>query len=106
MIKSMSVDELKELIDNKEKIILVDCREQDEWDEAHIESAKFIPLSRFKELYEAELKNKDAKIVMQCRSGKRSMQACHFLLENDFTDLSNLEGGILEWAGSGYKVVK
>lgn len=105
MIKSMNVEELKQKIDQGEEIILVDCREQSEWDEAHIPQAIFMPLSTFEEEYE-KLKDKDAQIIMQCRSGKRSLQACMFLQDEDYTDLTNLEGGILDWIEHGYPVIK
>ena len=106
MIGMTNVNELKEWIDNNKDIVLVDCREKDEWDEGHIEQAKFIPLSDFRNQYESELKDKDAKIVLQCRSGKRSLQACQILMQEGFSDLLNLEGGILAWKEQDYPVVK
>ncbi|MDD0854262.1 rhodanese-like domain-containing protein [Halobacteriovorax sp. GB3] len=106
MINSMDVVELKKLIDTNENLLLVDCREQDEWDAGHIKEAKFVPLSRFQELFESELPSKDAKIIMQCRSGKRSMNACMFLMEQGYEDLTNLEGGILAWQENGFEIVK
>ncbi|TNF00840.1 MAG: rhodanese-like domain-containing protein, partial [Deltaproteobacteria bacterium] len=49
MIKSMNVQELKAKMDAGDKIVLVDCREQEEWDESRIPGAIFIPLSTFQE---------------------------------------------------------
>lgn len=102
MIKTMNVDELKKKLDAKENFVLVDCREQDEWDQGHIPGAKFIPLSQFQEQYH-QLKQSD-EIVIQCRSGVRSLKACQFLMENDFENLTNLEGGILDWIEKGYGI--
>lgn len=108
MIKSMNVAELKIKIDNNEDHILIDCREQGEWDEGHIESAVFIPLSDFQNSWQDFLKDadKDRDIVLQCRSGRRSLTACQILLAEGFNSLYNLEGGILDWQDSGYKTVK
>ncbi|EQC47958.1 rhodanese-like domain-containing protein [Bacteriovorax sp. DB6_IX] len=106
MINSMNATELKNLIDNNDEFILVDCREQGEWNEGHIKEAIFIPLSNFQELWGDKLTNKDAKIVMQCRSGKRSLNACMLLMHEGFTNLHNLEGGILDWQANGYEVVQ
>lgn len=106
MIQNMSVIELKEKLDNKEELVLVDCREQGEWDEGHIDQALFIPLSEFKTKWEEELKDKEATIVMQCRSGRRSLNACMLLLEEGFSNLYNLEGGILAWQENGFDVTK
>ncbi|AYF45706.1 MULTISPECIES: rhodanese-like domain-containing protein [Halobacteriovorax] len=104
MINFMEVGELKDLMDKNTDLILVDCREQDEWDAGHIEEAIFIPLSDFANQYANHLKDKSKKIVVQCRSGKRSLNACQFLLEEGFEDLYNLEGGILAWGESGYPI--
>lgn len=91
-------------MDNGEDIVVVDCREQMEWDEGHLPGAIFIPLSEFMSRF-SELKE-DAEIIMQCRSGRRSLTACQILLEHDYEDMANLEGGILDWVAHGYEVVK
>ncbi len=106
MINNANVKELKAWIDNGADITLIDCREQNEWDEGHIKQATFVPLSNFQALFADILKNKDAKIILQCRSGKRSMQACQILMQEGFSDLYNLEGGILAWQEEGFEVTK
>ena len=104
MIDQMNTDELKDKMDKNENFVLVDCREQEEWDEGHIPGAKFMPLSKFDELY-SELKTDD-NIIVYCRSGKRSMKACQFLMENDYENLTNVEGGILDWVNSGFPLTQ
>ena len=106
MIKSMNVTELKNKLDSSENLVLVDCREQGEWDEGRIEGAIFIPLSEFAPKHGEFLKDKNKTVVLQCRSGKRSLSACQQLLAEGFEDLYNLEGGILDWEANGYKVIK
>lgn len=101
-IKSMTVTELKQSLEKGEKLILIDCREQKEWDEAHIPAAKFMPLSGLEDQMN-QLEDKNAPIVFQCRSGKRSMTACKMLEEAGFSDLTNLDGGILAWIEAGYE---
>jgi rhodanese-related sulfurtransferase len=105
MIKECNAITLKEKIDAKEKFILIDCRELAEWNEEHIEGATLIPLSVFPQKYETVLNDKNAQIVLQCRSGARSMNACMFLLSQGFTDLTNLSGGILGWMQKEFPVV-
>lgn len=105
MIKEMDVQELKAKLESGEKFYFIDCRELEEWEEGHIDGAAFLPLSEFPQRYETVLTEKDAKIVMQCRSGKRSMNACMFLLSKGYSDLNNLEGGILAWTQAGYPVI-
>ncbi len=103
MIGSMTVQELKEKLDKGEELLLIDCREQNEWDESHIEAAEFMPLSNFdEEMKKLEETNKEKVIVCQCRSGRRSLTAAMKLQDEGFETLFNLEGGILAWLEAGY----
>jgi rhodanese-related sulfurtransferase len=104
MIKTINVEELKKKLENGEELLLVDCREQEEWNDGHISKAILLPLSEFQDRFK-EL-NQDATIIMQCRSGKRSLNACQILLENDYEDMTNLEGGIMAWIEKGYDITK
>lgn len=45
---------------------------------------------------------KDKNIIIGCRSGKRSMQACMFLKMSGFEHIQNLQGGILGWVEGGF----
>ena len=78
--------------------LLLDVREQNEYDEERIPGAQLLPLSelmaRFDEL------PKDQEIVAQCQSGKRSAQATDFLRAQGY-DVTNMEGGILRWKAEG-----
>ena len=104
MIKSMNVSELKSKIDNNENIVLVDCREQDEWNSGYIKSAILIALSEFAPKHGEILTDKSKTVVVQCRSGRRSLTACQLLLAEGFEDIYNLDGGILEWTSNGFAI--
>ena len=93
----ISVEEVKEKLNNKEAINLVDVREPDERAEFNI-GGHFIPLGQvlaFQTDQIDELKNEE--IICYCRSGKRSMQAALMLETMGFTNVKNLEGGMLAW---------
>jgi rhodanese-related sulfurtransferase len=96
-IPAIDIQEAKKRVDNG--AVLVDVREQHEFDEARIPGSILIPLSQFQQRYE-ELP-KDKELVMQCRSGARSGQATEFLLANGYTDVVNMAGGILAWKEAG-----
>lgn len=86
--------------------VLVDVREIDEFRSGHIKEAIHMPLADIKTMFIDYLKlNPEAyqkKIVMQCRSGKRSMSACEIIASCDTKlDLYNLEGGIMAWNAFG-----
>jgi rhodanese-related sulfurtransferase len=48
---------------------------------------------------------KDKEVVLYCRSGARSYQACMFLAQQGFTNVVNLRGGIISWAQNGLQIV-
>ncbi len=99
-IQNINVNELYNKINSDKTTIIVDCREQEEWDESHVDGFTLIPLSCFEQSLEV-LKDKAQEIHIMCRSGKRSMNACMFLEENGFENLYNVEGGILAWKAAG-----
>ena len=98
-MNTISVSTLKERIANYENIHLLDVREPDERAEFNI-GGTFIPLGQVMTMQVDaldELKNEE--VICYCRSGKRSMQAAMMLETMGFTNVVNLEGGMLAWQG-------
>lgn len=95
-VPEISVEELKARLDRGDKFVLLDVREQFEWDVARIPGAKLIPLgdlaSRMSELDSAD------EIVIHCKSGVRSAKALRDLQKAGFSKLANVTGGILAWS--------
>ncbi len=95
-MNSITVLELKELIDTQKDFQLIDVREKHEYDVCNLEG-ELIPLNTVP--LNIDKISKDKIVVVHCRSGKRSASAISFLEQNhDFSNLYNLEGGILAWA--------
>ena len=103
-INEVDAAELKSMLNNGEKLRLVDVRSEAEFQQGIIEGAEFLPLHvlpmRMNELAG------DEKIVLYCRSGTRSAQACMYLKQNTGIDAINLRGGIIGWYQSGYQIVR
>lgn len=92
----ITVQELKEKMDNQEDFLLLDVRESFEYDMYNI-GAKLIPLG-FVIQSIPELEDfKDKEIVVHCRSGMRSATAKSMLNERGFSNVRNLIGGMLAW---------
>lgn len=81
---------------------LVDVREPVEHAEEHITAAKLIPLGQL-EKRTAEI-DRNAPVVVMCRSGKRGGEALKKLQALGITEARNLEGGILAWKAAGLPV--
>ena len=95
-MNTITVSELKSLIDNNEDFQLIDVREEYEYENANI-NALHIPLGEIPVRHEEILKDK--KVIVHCRSGVRSANAIAFLEQSyGYNNLYNLEGGILAWA--------
>jgi|SRR5476651_1217990 len=94
-MKEVSVQELKEKMDNGEDFQLIDVREDFEYETSNI-GGLLIPLGGI--LIEADKVEKDKPVIVMCRSGKRSAAAIMQLEQQGFTNLYNLKGGILAWA--------
>ena len=75
---------------------LIDVREPHEWEISHIEGARLIPLGELA-AHMSELDSAE-EIVLQCKSGARSMRALELLYTAGFRKLKNLRGGINAWA--------
>ena len=94
LIKTITANVLKQRLENNE-VLLIDVREVVEHAAECIEHACLIPLSEFSL---DKLPSLDKPIVIHCRSGMRSEEACKILLSQDPSlEVYNLEGGILAW---------
>lgn len=79
--------------------LLVDVREQKEWDEARIPGAVLKPMSVVNDWYQ-DLPT-DREVILYCRSGQRSAQIIEALVtQAGMTNVLNLTGGIIAWANS------
>ena len=96
-MKEISVQELKDMMDHNVEFQLIDVREPFEYEVSNLNGVN-IPLSGV--VIESEKISKDIPVILQCRSGKRSAQAVMLLEQEGFTNLANLQGGILAWKES------
>jgi rhodanese-related sulfurtransferase len=92
----ITTQELKERLDNKETLHIIDVREPHEYEEYNI-GAQLIPLGDLPFRMDEIAHLKDEEVIVHCRSGARSNNAKLFLMENGFSNVRNLLGGMLEW---------
>jgi phage shock protein E len=88
----------------RDDVVILDVREQDEWNAGRIPGALFIPMgeipARIQEI------PTDKTVIVQCRSGNRSSQVTDYLLKQGMTNVHNLDGGINAWQAAGLPVEK
>ena len=85
-----------QLINHKSALVL-DVREQGEYDSGHILNSKLVPLGKLRERIGELEKYRDKPILVVCRSGMRSASACALLGKQGFAQVYNLEGGVMAW---------
>lgn len=104
-LSSLAVDldtsDVNSLRENPD-VVLIDVREQYEYDEGHIPGVTLIPLGTIPNRLD-EIPT-DKEVVFVCRSGNRSNQATQFLQQQGFDNVHNMLGGMNAWQEAGYDV--
>ena len=101
-IKEIDAPQLAEWVQDgkSSNLRVIDVRQMQEIAGGTVPKAEAFPLH----LLQAKLHelSQDETVVVVCRSGARSAQACMFLLQNGFSKVFNLRGGMMSWSQSGY----
>jgi phage shock protein E len=92
----ITAEEAWEMMQDGEAYILLDVRTPSEFDEGHIEGAILLPDFEITKKAESVLPDKNARILLYCRSGRRSAEAAKKLIEMGYTKVFDF-GGILDW---------
>ena len=94
---TITAEEVKARIDSGEKINIIDVREPQENTEFNI-GGTLVPLGKIQTMQLDDIEEwKNDEVIVYCRSGNRSGQACLILEMAGFTNVKNLTGGMLEW---------
>ena len=99
----LSVETLNSKISSGQLIVLLDARENEEYNVSHLNSARHCGYDHFNP-ESVKGVNKSAPIVVYCSVGYRSDKIAVKLQEMGFTDVQNLYGGIFDWVNKGYPV--
>ncbi len=83
-------------------VFMLDVREPDEYDAGHIPGITLIPMGEIPDRL-SEIPT-DMPVIVTCRTGNRSGQVVDFLREQGFTNVHNMDGGIVAWQKAGYEV--
>ena len=94
---TITATQLKEMLDNDEKIFLVDVREPNEYEIVSIPGSVLIPKDQFLTGAALEQLPQDRKVVLHCKSGARSAEALAVVKNAGFADAVHVGGGVLAW---------
>ena len=100
--EQITQEHAKNIMDGTEDYILIDARTEEEFATGHIEGAILIPEYEIAARAEKEIPNKNALILVYCRSGRRSKIASEELVKLGYTNVKEF-GGIIDWQ---YEIVE
>ena len=96
-MKTITVEEVKARLDAGEQLNLLDVREPHENADFNIDGI-LLPLGKVQTMQIEDIEGmRDKEVLIYCRSGNRSGQACLILEQMGFTNVSNVVGGMLDW---------
>ncbi len=96
-MKNITVEELKSRMDSGEALHIIDVREPSEYAEFNI-GGKLLPLGQIMGMQLESIDDlRDQELIIHCKAGARSMQACVVLEQAGFTNVVNVAGGMMDW---------
>ena len=102
--KSISVADAAQSIKNG--VLVIDVREQNEYDQAHIENSVLVPLSTVSAEKINEINPQNKTILIHCHAGKRSKVAANIILSQGYAgEILELDEGISAWIELGQKII-
>ena len=104
--KNVSAAEFKGLIDDRADAVLLDVRTSNEVAQGVIKNAVHIDFYDGNFKTELDRLDKSKPVLIYCRSGRRSGIAMSKMRELGFSEIYNLQGGIIEWANAGQELAK
>ncbi|MHB1485759.1 MAG: rhodanese-like domain-containing protein [Saccharofermentanales bacterium] len=102
VFKKISAQDAKAMMEQNKDAIILDVRTLEEFNEGHIKNAVLIPDNEIIAKAESVLTDKNALILVYCRSGRRSALAANDLVTLGYSNVYDF-GGIIDW---GYEIVK
>jgi molybdopterin/thiamine biosynthesis adenylyltransferase/rhodanese-related sulfurtransferase len=84
---------------------LIDVREASEWEQGYLPGARHISKSYIEQQIEGVVPDRDARVILYCAGGIRSLFAAQTLIEMGYTDVASMSGGFQAWKGSGLEFV-
>jgi rhodanese-related sulfurtransferase len=105
-VREVTVDDVKQKLDRNEQFLLVDVREDNEWQNDHLPQAIHLGKGVIERDIEQRVPDINAPIVLYCGGGFRSALAADNLGRMGYTNVLSMDGGIREWREKGYPLTK
>ncbi len=105
LVKETNVQTVINKLDNKEEFVLIDVREDHEWQQGHLPTAIHMGRGIIERDIEKTIPNKNQEIILYCGGGFRSVLSAYNIQKMGYTNVISMDGGVRDWQNSGYKLV-
>jgi len=105
-IREVTIDEVKAKLDRKEKLLLIDVREESEYAADHLPGAVHLGKGIIERDVEARVPDQNTPMVLYCGGGFRSALAADNLQKMGYTQVLSMDGGIRGWREKGFSLTK
>jgi len=105
-IRETTVEDVKAMLDRKEKFHLLDVREDSEWAKDHLPDALHVGKGVIERDIEEKIPDRAAPIVLYCGGGFRSALAADNLQKMGYTNVLSMDGGMRGWREKGYPLTQ
>jgi rhodanese-related sulfurtransferase len=105
-VRETTVDEIKSRLDRGDKFLLVDVREESEWQNDHLHGAIHMSKGVIERDVEKKVPDLNAEMVLYCGGGFRSALAADNLQKMGYTNVMSMDGGVRGWREKGYPMTK
>lgn len=103
-VKQIDIDEYRRLRESGDPHLLIDVREESEWNAGHASGSMHLGKGIIERDIESKVPDRDTKLVLYCGGGFRSALAADNLQKMGYRDVISLDGGWRAWTGAGLPV--
>ena len=100
-VLEVTVDDVKQMLDDKADFLLIDVREDNEWAKDHLPAAVHLGKGIIERDVEQRVPDLGTPLVLYCGGGFRSALAADALQRMGYTNVASMDGGIREWREKG-----
>ena len=105
-VRETTVDEIRSRLDRGDKFVLVDVREESEWQKDHLPGAIHMSKGVIERDVEQKVPDLNTEMVLYCGGGFRSALAADNLQKMGYTNVISMDGGVRGWREKGYPMTK
>jgi rhodanese-related sulfurtransferase len=105
-VRETTVDEIKSRLDRGDRFVLVDVREESEWQKDHLPGAIHMSKGVIERDVEQKVPDVSTEMVLYCGGGFRSALAADNLQKMGYTNVISMDGGVRGWREKGYPMTK